>query len=126
MKNVLRPALSEFGLTILRKVIVSASFCASIGCGLLLIGTQEKYKFKAAGPIGVTVMILGCFISLVSVPQTFDRMKADKALLLSDAVVHTFYSHLLWASFLPLIGPLFGRLLEHKKTKNPFTQDDAK
>ena len=113
--------IDDIGLAVLKKVLAYGTLGVTLGLVLLIIHLDEKYKIKAAKFVAVIVFVSGLGIAFYSVPETIERMKRDSAMLLSDAVVHTFYSHMMLASFVPVIGPLFGRFIERRKKTNPFT-----
>jgi hypothetical protein len=123
MKIFSRSAVDDLGLAVLKKVLVYSTLCLTVVCGFLLIQLEEKYKFKPASVAAVIVIVSGLFVAFFSVPAVIERMKQDKGMFLRDAIAHTFYSYVTMGSFLPIVVPLVGRVLESKKRKNPFTSD---
>ena len=115
--------IDDIGLAVLKKVLAYGTLGITLGLVFLIIHLDEKYKIKAAKFVAVVVFVSGFGIALYSVPEIIGRMKRDSAMLLSDAVVHTFYSHMMLASFVPVVGPLFGRFIERRKKTNPFTEE---
>lgn len=52
------------------------------------------------------------------------HMREDPSLSLGLAMAHTWYGYLLHLAFIPLVGPLVQRLVEEKKKKNPFVENE--
>lgn len=122
IRNQPSSRIDNIGLALLKKALSVGTLVVSIllFCAFLYLG--QKYKMPVANVAGALVFLVGLAIAFFSVPSVIERMREDKALLLSDAIGHTFYSYLAMASFLPVVGPLFERLVVKKK--NPFTQED--
>src|SRR6266480_866147 len=120
MRIFSQSAIDGVGLAILKKGPFLGTLAVTIIAAVLLFQLEEKYKFKPAGVAAVVVFLIGLFVAFFAVPSVIERMKQDKAIFLREAIAHTFYSYVMLASFLPLVGPYIGRALESKKSKNPF------
>src|SRR4051812_34155778 len=111
------------GYAMLRKVSSVVTIIGFCGGGLLLAQLDVKYKFWPAKYAGGAMIIFGFFAGLIAVPMIIDKMRENKAMSFRSAVAHTFYSYIMFASFLPIVGAHIGRLLESKRS-NPFTQNE--
>lgn len=114
--------VDRLGLALLKKGLHLITLCATILSCALLLAAKERWKIEAAGYLAALALILGLAMAFFTVPEVIDRMRRDKAVLLSDSICQTFSSYLMMASFLPFVGPLLDRLVA--KQKNPFTQSD--
>ena len=99
----------------LKKFLVIAALGIAFGIAYLFFQLAEKYKLGATTFAGVISILVGFGMAFYSVPEVIKRMKDDSAVLLSDAIVHTFYSHMMLASFVPIVGPVFGKFIERKR-----------
>ena len=121
MKNYKESVVERVGLGALHKSLMFGTLFVTLAVGLLLIDLSERYKFRLAKILSGFVFAIGLFLSYFTAGEIVERMRNDRALYLRDAVAHTFYSYVMYCSFLPIVGPRIGRFLDGKKYKNPFT-----
>lgn len=84
----------------------------------------ELFGIEVFRTISFVLFFIGLLASIFTSREVLIRMEQDKALLFSDALVHTLYRYLTFLCFIPLVGPPLQRFLERKREKNPFTSDE--
>ncbi|HVU25866.1 MAG TPA: hypothetical protein VHE13_17175 [Opitutus sp.] len=123
MKTTGESIAESLSYSIWKKVWSMATVIFFCGGGLLLVQLDQKYKFKPAKYAGGSAILFGAFAGFIAVPMILDKMQENKAMSFRLATAHTFYSYIMFASFLPIVGPHFGRLLESRKAIS-FRQND--
>jgi uncharacterized membrane protein len=124
MKIFPQSSVDGFGLAVLKKGLFYGTLFLTLIIGLLLLQLEQKYKFRPAGVAAGVVFLVGLLVAFFFVPAVIEKMRQDKGMYLREAIVHTFYSYALMGAFLPVVGPLIGRVVESRKATNPFTSND--
>ncbi len=91
----------------------------------MLVQLDEKFKFKPAKYAGSAMIIFALFAAFIMVPMVVEKMRENESMSFRAAIAHTTWSYVMFASFLPVVGPHIGKILEPKRT-NPFTHDEPK
>jgi hypothetical protein len=101
------------------------TLAVTLAAALWLFDTAKNSEFSPAAYLGGAILVSGLFMTFFAVPSAIERLRQDEALFLSEAFAHEFYSYVMRASFLPLVGPFFAKILESRKPKNPFLANDT-
>jgi hypothetical protein len=125
MSNKPTSFVEWIGFKLAGKFLSLAILFGTFAVGLLLLEAAEKTEIRALYAAGALIIIIGFWAAIFPAKEVMIRMMDDRSMSFTVAVAHTMYRYLLYVAFIPVLGPLVQRIVERKKTVNPFVSDEG-
>ena len=126
MKNYDKEAVNVISYWTAHMLLFVGILAGGLLLGLPLFYLGDKYHISALQGIGGMIIFIGVLAARFTSKEIIYRMKEDETLLYGNATAHTLYGYLRFICFLPVFGPYIQKLMERKKAKNPFIEQNEK